>query len=71
MFLDLSVEENICGYMNMVDIVLINPRFGTSYWGMEHALHMCHVWQAREYAGFSPALACGSDARGAQNHIDR
>src|SRR5712671_4133723 len=27
--------------MNMVDIVLINPRFGTSYWGMEHALHLC------------------------------
>jgi hypothetical protein len=21
----------------MVDIVLINPRFETSYWGMEHA----------------------------------
>jgi hypothetical protein len=27
--------------MDMVDIVLINPRFGTSYWGMEHALHLC------------------------------
>jgi radical SAM superfamily enzyme YgiQ (UPF0313 family) len=27
--------------MNMVDIVLINPRFETSYWGMEHALHLC------------------------------
>jgi hypothetical protein len=39
--LDLSVEENICGYMNMVDIVLINPRFETSYCGMEHALHLC------------------------------
>ena len=25
----------------MVDIVLINPRFETSYWGMEHALHLC------------------------------
>ena len=24
----------------MVDIVLINPRFETSYWGMEHALHL-------------------------------
>src|SRR4030081_1065497 len=32
---------------------------------------MCHVWQAREYAGFSPALACGPDARGAQNHFNR
>src|SRR4030081_2886524 len=30
---------------------------------------MCQAWQAREYAGFSPALACGSDARGAQNHL--
>src|ERR1700730_9879901 len=26
--------------MNMVDIVLINPRFETSYWGMEHALRL-------------------------------
>ena len=25
----------------MVDIVLINPRFEMSYWGMEHALHLC------------------------------
>ena len=25
----------------MVEIVLINPRFETSYWGMEHALHLC------------------------------
>src|SRR4029077_1391417 len=24
----------------MVDIVLINPRFETSYWGMEHALRL-------------------------------
>src|SRR6202047_5560858 len=36
-----SRQENICGYMNMVDIVLINPRFEMSYWGMEHALHLC------------------------------
>jgi hypothetical protein len=27
--------------MNMVEIVLINPRFEMSYWGMEHALHLC------------------------------
>src|SRR4030081_2639825 len=27
--------------MNMADIVLINPRFETSFWGMEHALHLC------------------------------
>src|ERR1700740_1294564 len=26
--------------MNMANIVLINPRFETSYWGMEHALHL-------------------------------
>ncbi|MGH6869018.1 MAG: B12-binding domain-containing radical SAM protein, partial [Methylocella sp.] len=25
----------------MADIVLINPRFEMSYWGMEHALHLC------------------------------
>ncbi len=25
----------------MADIVLINPRFETSFWGMEHALHLC------------------------------
>ncbi|MGH6838310.1 MAG: B12-binding domain-containing radical SAM protein [Methylocella sp.] len=25
----------------MVDIVLINPRFEASYWGMEHAIHLC------------------------------
>src|ERR1700745_2776375 len=25
----------------MADIVLINPRVEMSYWGMEHALHLC------------------------------
>src|ERR1700730_13474132 len=33
--------------MNMVDIVLINPRFETSYWGMEHALHLCATFGKR------------------------
>jgi radical SAM superfamily enzyme YgiQ (UPF0313 family) len=28
------------GGITMADIVLINPRFDTSYWGMEHALHL-------------------------------
>ena len=26
----------------MADIVLINPRFEASYWGLEHALHLVH-----------------------------
>ena len=31
----------------MVDIVLINPRFEASYWGMEHALHLCATFGKR------------------------
>ena len=27
----------------MADIVLINPRFDVSYWGLEHALPFLHV----------------------------
>jgi hypothetical protein len=28
----------------MADIILINPRFGVSYWGMEYALPYIGKW---------------------------
>jgi hypothetical protein len=31
----------------MVEIVLINPRFEASYWGIEHALHLCATFGKR------------------------
>ena len=44
----------------MADIVLINPRFEVSYWGLEHALPL--LGQAGQHAGRLPAAAGRPDA---------
>ncbi len=44
----------------MADIVLINPRFEVSYWGMEYALPL--LGKRRQPAGDEPDPAGRADA---------
>ena len=53
----------------MADIVLINPRFEVSYWGLEHALAAAR--QEVQSADRLPAAARRADARRASRHDRR
>ena len=53
----------------MADIVIINPRFEPSYWGMDHALPF--MGKSANLPVASLPLAGRTDSRGALRHSHR
>ena len=53
----------------MADIVLINPQFQLSYWGLEHALPF--LGKARQLPAGLPAAARGADPGRSHHHPHR